>query len=100
MTAVVRVKVSVTGGRDDVEGETEALSFDVVHPRRTLLRGVKPKSFPLARRLPFPRALVPADAIGLRADAFSTLHRIDAVLYIIVVGLRAGPYPRPLLSST
>jgi hypothetical protein len=35
--------VNVAGGRDDVEGETEALSFDVIRPRRSLLRGVLSK---------------------------------------------------------
>ena len=86
VTAVVRV--SVTGGRDDVEGETEALSFDVVRLRRSHLRGVASKMFTLTLCHPFPGALVPADAIELRADAFSALHRIDAILDVFVVRLR------------
>jgi len=36
--------------RDDIEGETEALSLDVVRPRRSLRRGVVSKVCPLAPR--------------------------------------------------
>jgi hypothetical protein len=56
---------SVAGGRDDVEGETEALSFDVVRLRRSLLRGVGSKVFSLAQRPPFPVSLVPTDTLEL-----------------------------------
>jgi hypothetical protein len=71
------VVVGVVGERDDVEVVApDALSLDVVRPRRSLLRGVVSNVFPLALRSPFPFALVPEDT------------------------LEAGPYTRALFGST
>jgi len=54
---------SVAGGRDDVEGETEALSFNVIRLCRSLLPGMASKVFPLAICLPFLINLVPGDTL-------------------------------------
>jgi len=80
----VAAVVSVAGGRDDVDGETEALSFDVVRLRRSLLRGVATKAFPLALCRPPPAVLVQADTLELRG-AESGNYINNAVLDVVVV---------------
>jgi len=67
-------------GRDDVEGETESLSFDVVRLRRSLLRGVISKIFFLEPRPPFPSVLVPGDTPEQRGGAFLAMCWNNAVL--------------------
>ena len=60
--------------------------------RRSFLRGVVSKVFPLVYRLPFPgvfpACLVPADTLVLRGGAFPVLHRINGVLDVVDVRLR------------
>ena len=59
----VAAVISVVGRRDDVEGEAETLSFDVVRPRRIRLCGVAAQKFLVALSPPLPALLVPGNAV-------------------------------------
>ena len=78
-----------SGGQDDVEGETAALSFDVERLSRVYLRLVAAEVGSLAFRKPFVASLVPADTPEMRGTVgFSVIYRIDAVLEIFAVCAR------------
>ena len=48
------------------------------------------KGCPLAYRLPFAVALVPPDTLEMRGEDASTLHKMDAVLDVVVISQRRG----------
>ena len=75
-------------GRNDVEGDTAALSCNVERLRRLCLHGVVAQVYPFAFSLPFRIALHPAYTAKLRGAGFSVLYMIDAVFEVVVVCAR------------
>jgi len=68
-------------------GNNAVLEVLVVRARRRILRGVTAQVFPLARRLPFSRVLVPADALERRGTPVRGLGN-NVVLEVLALRAR------------
>ena len=71
--------LELRGAASAVHRNNAVLDVVAVRPRRRLLRGVVSKVCPLAHRLPFPKALVPADTAAAAAAAAATLRLSPAL---------------------